>query len=64
MEAKILEAYRAERTNGSGQLPELTVEHHRVAKIAASHTEEDLRLAAAMRGSYERQQRKQSRGKA
>ncbi|QNJ57360.1 hypothetical protein Dolphis_54 [Pseudomonas phage Dolphis] len=64
METNILEAYRAERTNSKGQLPELSIEHHKVAKLAASYTESELRLAAAMRGSYERQQRKQTRRKA
>lgn len=58
MEEQILDAYQGQRADKSGKAPALTKKDHEVAKLAASYTESELRQAVAMRGAYERQQRR------
>lgn len=59
MEEKILKAYQEDRAvRGEGKAPELTSKDHEVAKLAASHSEAELRQAVVMRAAYERAQAK------
>jgi hypothetical protein len=59
MKDSILKAYQEERDTLKAGSPPLTAHDHTVAVIAALYSENDLRQAAAMRGAYERKQRRE-----
>jgi hypothetical protein len=61
MKDSILQAYQDERDSShpDSKAPALTAHDHAVAAIAALYSENDLRQAAAMRGAYERKQRRE-----
>lgn len=60
MKDSILKAYQAERASASnGKAPELVPNDHIVALLASQYSENDLRQAAAMRGAFNRQERRE-----